>query len=62
MLVLYVMLVMSFRSDREIVLEAVKSDMNALCYVSDEFRSDREIVLAVVKSDGCALHELRICS
>ena len=25
------------RSDREIVLEAVKSDVSALCYVSDEF-------------------------
>lgn len=44
-----------FRSDREIVLEAVKNYGGALEWAAVEFRSDREIVLEAVRRDGLAL-------
>ncbi len=45
----------SLRKDREVVLEAVKSDGYALEYVDKSFKKDREIVLELVKSNGSAL-------
>ena len=44
-----------FRSDRELVLAAVKQDGSALQYASEELRSDRELVLAAVKQNFLAL-------
>jgi predicted RNA-binding protein (virulence factor B family) len=44
-----------FKKDREFVLEAVKTDENALLYTSDDFRKDKDIVLEAVKSRSGAL-------
>jgi hypothetical protein len=46
---------MAERSDREIVMEAVKQDGRALEYASAELRGDQEIVMAAVKQNGWAL-------
>jgi hypothetical protein len=43
------------RSNREIVLAAVKANGNALKFAAKELRSDREIVLAAVIKNGSAL-------
>ena len=43
------------RSDKEIVLAAVKNDGCALEYASEELKADAEIVLAAVKNNGIAL-------
>ena len=43
------------QSDREIVLEAVKSDGEVLECLSKDLRADREIVLEAVKSSAEAL-------
>ena len=44
------------KDDREIVLEAVKQNGNALRYVSAALKDDREIVLEAVKQNGEALY------
>jgi len=43
------------RNDKEVVLEAVKTNWPALEFASDELRADRDVVLAAVKQDGRAL-------
>ncbi len=43
------------RHCKEIVLEAVKSDKQALQYVSDELKNDEEIIIAAVRSHGTSL-------
>lgn len=43
------------KTDREVVLAAVKSSGVALEYADESLRADREVVLAAVKSDGGAL-------
>ena len=43
------------RSDREIVLAAVRQSGLVLYYAANELRSDREIVLAAVRQNGLAL-------
>ena len=42
------------KADREIVLEAVKKDGDALQYAADELKADREIVLEAVQQSGDA--------
>ena len=44
-----------FKSDREVVLEAVKVDLHGLDYCDDKFKSDKEIVLASVKNYGVTI-------
>ena len=43
------------RSDKELVLEAVKQDSEALKFASESLRNDREIVFCAVCQDGLAL-------
>ena len=45
----------TFKSDREIVLEAVKSIGYSLLWADEAFKSDKEIVLAAIKSDISAI-------
>jgi len=45
----------ALQNDRNIVLEAVKHDGDALRYASDELKNDRNFVLEAVKNDGGAL-------
>jgi hypothetical protein len=45
----------ALRSDREIVLAAVRQDGSALEYAAEALRSDQEIVLAAVRQDGWEL-------
>lgn len=40
------------KTERALVLEAVKQDGMSLKYVIDDFKSDREIVLEAVKQNG----------
>ena len=37
---------MSFRNDKEIVLEAVKQDKLSLCYASIDLQNDEDVILA----------------
>ena len=43
------------KADREVVLEAVKNNGNALAYAAEDLRCDREIVMEAVKNNGKAL-------
>ena len=43
------------KGDKEVVLEAVKQNGNALYYASEELCGDRKVVLEAVKQYGCAL-------
>ena len=43
------------RSDKKLVLAAVKKDGSALRYASDDLRACKEVVVAAVKSDAAAL-------
>mmetsp|Transcript_65150 Transcript_65150/g.180715 ORF Transcript_65150/g.180715 Transcript_65150/m.180715 type:complete len:157 (+) Transcript_65150:1-471(+) len=43
------------RQDREVVLEAVQRDGEALAHAADELRQDREVVLEAVRQDARAL-------
>ncbi len=45
----------TFKSDREIVLEAIKQDGSSLQFASEELQSDREIVLEAVIQNSLAL-------
>ena len=42
--------------DKEIVLEAVKQNSNALEYANEELKNDKEVVLETVKKNGYALY------
>ena len=43
------------REDREVVLEAVKRNGNALQFASEELRGNHEVVLEAVRQDGSTL-------
>ena len=43
------------KSDREIVLAAVKESGDALEFATEELKGDRELILAAVKQNGFAL-------
>jgi hypothetical protein len=43
------------KSNKEVVLTAVKQNGGALCYASENLKNDKEVVLAAVKQDGDAL-------
>ena len=40
------------RSDREVVLAAVKQEGSALMHAAEPLKDDREVVLAAVKQNG----------
>ncbi len=42
-------------SDREVVLEAVKQDGDALEYADDSLRADREVVFEALKGNPSAI-------
>eukprot|EP00971_Amphidinium_carterae_P158510 3142351-Amphidinium_carterae.1 len=44
-----------WKSDREVVLAAVRADGLAFQFAADALKGDREIVLRAVQEDGCAL-------
>mmetsp|Transcript_72325 Transcript_72325/g.233750 ORF Transcript_72325/g.233750 Transcript_72325/m.233750 type:complete len:101 (+) Transcript_72325:352-654(+) len=43
------------RKDRELILEAVKQDWEALSFAADELRGDHDVVLAAAMQDVRAL-------
>ncbi len=51
-----------FKSDREVVLAAVKNNGWALVYASDELRADRELVMAADQGVADEQHNLGFVS
>ena len=43
------------KADKEVVLEAVKQDRNALQFASEKLKADKEVVLEAVKQNGWVL-------